>query len=130
MLFGVIAGLIVGFSEKDSLKGLETFLEAMEAPVAFKIFLFFKDILGAKSYSYSQQKQKVFYEDELLNAYKLLQVSPDATDAEVAKAWGAMNLKHHPDKHPNDVASKTKLTQEINQAYDLIKKSRGKGRKK
>jgi ribosomal protein S15P/S13E len=120
MLFGVIAGLIVGFSEKDSLKGLETFLEAMEAPVAFKIFLFFKDILGAKSYSYSQQKQKVFYEDELLNA----------TDAEVAKAWGAMNLKHHPDKHPNDVASKTKLTQEINQAYDLIKKSRGKGRKK
>jgi len=129
-LFGVIAGLIVGISERDGVKGLQVFLEAMEAPVAFKVFRFFKEILLINNSSYAQQRQKVVYEDELLNAYNLLKVSTDATDEEVTKAWKAMQRKHHPDLHPSDAAAKTKLIQEINQAYELIRRSRKKRKSK
>lgn len=62
-------------------------------------------------------------------AYKVLGVSPDATDDEVRKAYRQLALKHHPDKVATlgeDVrkAAEKKL-QEINAAKDLIFKSRG-----
>ena len=128
-LFGAAIGLIVGITTKDSRKGWEVFLEAIEAPVGFKVFQFFQEILGAKSHSYSQQRQKVVYSEELLNAYKLLHVEPDVNDEELHKAWKKLFTKHHPDKHPNDVAAKTKFVQELNQAYELIKISRDKKKK-
>ena len=62
-------------------------------------------------------------------AYKVLEISPDATDDEVRKAYRKLALKHHPDKVSTlgvDVrkAAEKKL-QEINAAKDLIYKSRG-----
>lgn len=62
-------------------------------------------------------------------AYKVLEISPDATDDEVRKAYRKLALKHHPDKVATlgeDVrkAAEKKL-QEINAAKDLIFKSRG-----
>ena len=123
-LFGVVAGLIVGVSEKNTEKGFEVFFEAMEAPVSFKVFQFFKEILGAKNSSYSQQRHQFVYNEEILNAYKLLQVSPSASDEEITKAWKKLQLKNHPDLHPNDIDAKTKYCIEINNAYDLIKKYR------
>ena len=62
-------------------------------------------------------------------AYKVLEVSPDATDAEVRKAYRKLALKHHPDRVATlgeDVrkAAEKKL-QEINAAKDLIYKARG-----
>lgn len=128
-LFGVAFGLIVGIATDNARNGWQVFFEALEAPVGFKVFEFFKEILGAKSHSYSQQRQQFVYGQELLNAYKLLQVSPDATDEKVAKAWKELQLKHHPDLHPNDVEAKTKFIQELNQAYELIKNDRAKRRK-
>ena len=62
-------------------------------------------------------------------AYKVLEVSPDATDDDVRKAYRRLALKHHPDRVATlgeDVrkAAEKKL-QEINAAKDLIWKSRG-----
>lgn len=123
-LTGVLAGVIVGIAEKSTKKGFEVFLEAMEMPVALKVSQFFSEILGAKDSSQSHQRQQFVYNQEILNAYKLLQVSPNATDAEVTKAWKKLVRENHPDKHPNDVEKKNKICAELNNAYDLIKKYR------
>lgn len=66
----------------------------------------------------------------LPNAYKVLEVSPDATDAEIKKIYRQKCVEFHPDK----LASKglpdefmtyahDQLTK-INEAYDIIKKER------
>ena len=62
-------------------------------------------------------------------AYRVLEISPDATDEEVKKAFREMAKKHHPDKvaHLGEEvqhAAKEKF-QTINQAYNDIKKVRG-----
>ena len=63
------------------------------------------------------------------NAYKILGVDPKASDEEVKKAYREMAKKNHPDLVSNlgeDVrAAAEKKFQEINQAYETIKKERG-----
>ncbi len=75
--------------------------------------------------------------DQLLNlggktleeAYKVLGISPDATDDEVKKAYRKMALQHHPDKVATlgeDVRKAAeKKFKEIGEAKDMIYKARG-----
>jgi len=71
------------------------------------------------------------YKDQggLDKAYKILGISPDATDDEVKKAYRSMALKHHPDRVAtlgDDVKQAAeKKFQEINEAKDIIYKARG-----
>ncbi len=78
--------------------------------------------------------------DQMLNlggktldeAYKVLGITPDATDDEVRKAYRKMALQHHPDKVATlgeDVrkAAEQKF-KEIGEAKDLIFKARGMGK--
>ena len=63
------------------------------------------------------------------NAYKILGVDPSATDEEVKKAYREMAKKNHPDLVSSlgeevRQAAERKF-QEINEAYELIKKQRG-----
>lgn len=62
-------------------------------------------------------------------AYKVLGVSPDATDAEVKAAYRKMALEHHPDrvgKLGDDVRKAAeKKFQEINAAKEIVYKARG-----
>ena len=63
------------------------------------------------------------------NDYKILEISPDASDEEVKKAYRAAAKKHHPDKVSHlgeDVrkAAEEKFAQ-VNEAYERIKKARG-----
>jgi DnaJ like chaperone protein len=62
-------------------------------------------------------------------AYDVLEITPGATDDEVKKAYREMAKKHHPDKVAQlgeDIRkSATEKFQQINEAYDIIRKQRG-----
>lgn len=66
---------------------------------------------------------------DLNDDYKILEVSPDATDEEVKKAYRKAAIKHHPDKVNHLGEEMRKAAEEkfakVNEAYDRIKKSRG-----
>lgn len=63
------------------------------------------------------------------DCYKILEVSPDATDEEVKKAYRKAAMKYHPDKvsHLGEDVRKKAEEQfaKVNQAYDKIKAARG-----
>jgi len=52
--------------------------------------------------------------------YKVLGVSPDATDDEIKKAYRRLAMQYHPDRNPGDEEAARKM-QEVNAAYEQIK---------
>jgi DnaJ like chaperone protein len=68
---------------------------------------------------------------QLSAAYQILEVDPKASNEEVAKAYRRQLSKHHPDKLkanglPESMLEHAKQrTQQIIEAYELIKSSRG-----
>ena len=56
----------------------------------------------------------------ITDPYKVLGVSPDASDEEITKAYRKLAKKYHPDLNPGDAAAAEKMS-EINAAYDMIK---------
>lgn len=65
----------------------------------------------------------------LNDCYKILEVSPNASDEEVKKAYRAAALKYHPDRVSHlgeDMRKKAEETfAKVNEAYDKIKAARG-----
>lgn len=66
----------------------------------------------------------------LREAYQILAVSSDASDAEVKKAYRRLMSQHHPDKliakglPPEMIKMATQKTQQIKKAYEQICKAR------
>ena len=52
--------------------------------------------------------------------YKVLGVSPDASDEEIKQAYRRLAKKYHPDLNPGDETAAKKM-QEVNAAYEQIK---------
>ncbi len=70
-------------------------------------------------------------QNSLENAYKILGVSPNDDMATIKKAYRKLVRQYHPDiikaqgKDEAYLQEATRKTQEINEAYELIKKARG-----
>lgn len=75
------------------------------------------------------QSIKAMFVHQVDNSYKILGIDANATDEEVKKAYREMAKKYHPDKVAylgEDVRkSAEQKLQEVNEAYDKIKKQRG-----
>ena len=63
------------------------------------------------------------------NNYRILEITPDATDEEVKKAYRKMAIKYHPDKVATLGEDVQKAAEEkfkaVNQAYEAICRERG-----
>ncbi len=83
--------------------------------------------LGLSSGDFNSVKAMFVKDTE--SAYKILEITPDATDSEVKKAYHKMAIKYHPDKvsHLGEDMHKAaeEKFQQLNAAYDEIKKRRG-----
>ena len=79
----------------------------------------------------SNESNAIFamFDNGIEAAYKILEVSPDATDQQVKKAYKYLAIKHHPDKVSHlgiDVQrSAEERFKNIAEAYEKIKKERG-----
>lgn len=62
----------------------------------------------------------------MTDPYGILGVHPDASDAEIAKAYKRLAKRYHPDLNPGNDAAAARMGQ-VNQAYDEIKRLRQSG---
>lgn len=83
--------------------------------------------LGIKAEEFNSIKA-LFY-DNLDSAYAALEITADATDQDVKKAYRKMAVKYHPDKVAylgDDLKNQAnEKFQQLNAAYEKIKKARG-----
>lgn len=89
----------------------------------------FEKLVQAFELFYKQQEQSQAL--SLDKAYEILDATNNDSDAEIKKKYRTLVKKHHPDIMSGQGASQniideaTAKLQEINEAYELIKKSRG-----
>lgn len=91
----------------------------------------FEQLLRMVGAQNSFAKNQQHSPNELALAYDALGITAEANDAELKKAYRKLMSQYHPDKLigqglPEDmIKAATERSQEIQAAYDLIKKSRG-----
>ncbi len=72
---------------------------------------------------------KAMFVKDIFSAYNILEITPDATDEEIKKAYRRLAIQYHPDKVAHlgeDIRkSATEKFQKLNAAYEEIKKQRG-----
>jgi DnaJ like chaperone protein len=84
-----------------------------------------------RSYNHQYQRPQQRPVNSLDESYRRLNVSPQATNDEVKKAYRKLISRYHPDKliakkmSAEDIKEATHKTQQIQEAYDKIQKSRG-----
>ena len=101
-----------------------------DGKVDFKEDEMMKHIAGYLRISkYDYESIRAMFVKSTDSSYKILEITADATDAEVKKAYRKMAVKYHPDKvshlgeaHKHAAEEKFK---NVSEAYNIIKKQRG-----
>ena len=97
------------------------------SPAELNVINMISGYMGITNSDFASVKSMFIKETD--NAYKILGIAPTATDEEVKKAYREMAKKNHPDLVSNlgdEVRQAAeKKFQEINAAYETIKKQRG-----
>ena len=57
-------------------------------------------------------------------SYKILNVAPDASDEEIARAFKTLAMRYHPDRNSDRVEWATKIMSRINEAYSTVSSAR------
>lgn len=101
--------------------------DGVSHPGEIEVIQTIASFMGIKSGDFESIKA-MFVKDNQ-NNYKILEISPEASNEEVKKAYRKMAVKYHPDKVEHlgqDIkeAAKKKF-QDLNAAYEAIKKERG-----
>ena len=101
--------------------------DAQVHPSELKLITQIAGILGVSNSDF--ESIKAMFVKDTTSAYRILEVTPDANDDEIKKAYRRMALKYHPDRvaHLGDDVQKAANAkfQELNAAYEKIKKERG-----
>ncbi|MDY0200007.1 MAG: TerB family tellurite resistance protein [Bacteroidales bacterium] len=109
--------LLFGISEADGVKH----------PKEIEVINRIADWIGISATDYDSIKATFIDNSEAY--YRVLEVSPSATNDELKKAYRTMAIKYHPDKVGylgEDIrASAEQKFQKVTEAYDKIKKERG-----
>lgn len=96
-------------------------------PVEVKTIEQIAGLIGVSPSDY-QAVLNMFY-DNVESAYKVLEISPQASDEEIKKAYRKMAVRFHPDKvshlGPEFQKSANEKFAKVNDAYNKIKKERG-----
>jgi hypothetical protein len=103
-------GVVIGYAAEDA--------------AAERTATHFRDAAAAAD---SQRATPDMPHDELDKAYRTLGIKPTASDAELVRAWRAMQRQYHPDRAGPDVAEaerRSRRCAEINRARDLIRRHR------
>ncbi len=105
------------------LAGADNHVQAAELRTITQI----ASILGIRNSDF--ESIKAMFVKDTTSAYRILEVTPDASEEELKKAYRRMALKYHPDRvaHLGDDMQKAANAkfQELNAAYEQIKKERG-----
>jgi DnaJ like chaperone protein len=92
-----------------------------------KIIYHIANLMGITAADFNSIKSMFIVKND--SAYDILEVSKNASDDEIKKAYRKMAIKHHPDKVSHLGEDMQKGAEEkfskINQAYEQIKKERG-----
>lgn len=82
-----------------------------------------EETYDGESYDEEDGEEAPYMSTELIEAYRLLGVKPDATDDEVKRAYRRLTVKYHPDKAPKNKKAQenaTRMLIEVNKAYEKI----------
>jgi len=88
-----------------------------------------KNLIGDDKRSRENQR-RIITKNKLHTAYKVLEISPNASDAEVKKRYKDLAKKYHPDKvahtgNQEDIRDSEQIFTHIQNAWEEIKKERG-----
>jgi len=96
-------------------------------PAELEIITRIANILGIRNTDF--ESIKAMFVKDTTSAYRILEITPDANDEELKKAYRRMALKYHPDRvaHLGEDVQKAANAkfQELNAAYEQVKKERG-----
>lgn len=96
-------------------------------PEEIRIIEIIRSFLGIRTSDF--ESIKAMFVRDVNSAYTILEITSDASDEEVKKAYRKMAVKYHPDKVAHlgqDVQQPAKEKfQQVNAAYEQIKKQRG-----